>query len=205
MAGRGEHSGPALGQGRDLNPPPQLGDPRGDPRNTIGAPPLPHLNSTDIPRFAKLGVIASMQGVHCTSDAPFVVERLCNKRAEEGAYVWQSLLKSGAVVINGTDAPVEKVNPIASFYASVSRRLPNGEVFFPKQRMTREQALRSYTIDAAYAAFEEDVKGSITPGKLADMVVLSNNITECAEGEIAKTKIAHTIVDGKLVYSASDE
>ena len=152
-----------------------------------------------------MNVIASMQGVHCTSDAPFVVERLGKKRAEEGAYVWQSLLKSGAVVINGTDAPVEKVNPIASFYASVSRRLPNGEVFFPKQRMTREQALRSYTIDAAYAAFEEDVKGSITPGKLADMVVLSNNITECAEGEIAKTKIAHTIVDGKLVYSASDE
>jgi predicted amidohydrolase YtcJ len=164
-----------------------------------------HLHPGDIPRFAEMNVIASMQGIHCTSDAPFVVERLGKKRAKEGAYVWQSLLKSGAVVINGTDAPVEKVDPIASFYASVTRRLPNGRLFFPEQRMTRKQALRSYTIDAAYAAFEEDVKGSVSVGKLADLVVLSNNLLDCPDDSILKTRIDHTIVNGKIVYSAGDE
>ncbi len=110
-------------------------------------------------RFGALGVIASMEGVHCTSDAPYVLARLGSKRAEEGAYVWQKLMKSGAVVTNGTDAPVEDVDPIASYYATVSRKLKDGSVFFPDQRMSRMEALRSYTINGAFAAFEDGFKG----------------------------------------------
>jgi predicted amidohydrolase YtcJ len=91
-----------------------------------------------------------MQGVHCTSDAPFVVTRLGFQRAQAGAYVWQKLMQSGALVGNGTDTPVEEVDPIAGFYASVSRRLKDGTVFFPDQRMSRMEALRSYTINNAY-------------------------------------------------------
>src|SRR5207248_8365208 len=96
-----------------------------------------HLNAADIPRFGKLGVIASMQGIHATSDAPFVVARLGPKRAEEGAYVWQKLMKAGATIANGTDAPVEDIDPIPNFYASVSRKLKDGSAFYPGQRMTR--------------------------------------------------------------------
>lgn len=116
-----------------------------------------HLDPADIPRFGQLGVIAAMQAIHCTSDAPYVLARLGPKRAEAGAYVWQKLMKSGAVVTNGTDAPVEDVNPIASFYAAVSRKLKDGSVFYPDQRMSRLEALRSYTINNAYAAFEEKI------------------------------------------------
>ena len=123
-----------------------------------------HLHPTDIPRFGKLGVIASMQGVHCTSDAPYVIARLGRQRAEEGAYVWQKLMKSGAMVSNGTDAPVEDVDPIASFYSTVSRKLKDGSVFFPDQRMSRMEALKSYTINGAHAAFEEGSRGSLKAG-----------------------------------------
>src|SRR5690606_33007650 len=129
-----------------------------------------HLAPEDIPRFAELGVIASMQGVHATSDGPWVPQRIGDERARTGAYVWRALIDAGAVVTNGTDTPVEDVDPIASFYASVTRRTADGSVFYGEQRMTREEALRSYTLNNAYAAFEEDVKGSITPGKLADIV-----------------------------------
>jgi len=160
-----------------------------------------HLNSDDIPRFGRLGVIASMQGIHCTSDAPYVLQRLGQKRAEEGAYVWQKLMQSGAVVANGTDAPVEDVDPIASFYASVSRRLKDGTVFFPDQRMSRMEALRSYTINGAYAAFEDDIKGSLTPGKLADVTVLSKDIMTIPEDEIPTAEVVYTIVGGKVMYS----
>jgi len=159
-----------------------------------------HLHSDDIPRFAELGVIASMQGVHCTSDAPWVIPRLGEQRAREGAYVWRSLLDSGAVVINGTDAPVERVDPIPSFYASVTRETAAGDAFFPGQAMTREDALRSYTLDAAYAAFEEDLKGSLTPGKLADVVVWSNDIMTAPAAEILETAAVYTIVGGDVVY-----
>ncbi len=159
-----------------------------------------HLNSADIPRFGQLGVIASMQGVHCTSDAPYVPARLGYERAEEGAYVWQKLMKSGAVIANGTDAPVEDVNPIASFYASVSRKVKDGSVFFPDQRMSRGEALKSYTINGAYAGFEEGVKGSLRPGKLADIVVLSKDIMTVAEDEIPTTEVLYTIVGGKVVF-----
>ena len=164
-----------------------------------------HLSGADIPRLAELGVIASMQGVHCTSDGPWVIQRLGRKRAEEGAYVWQKLLESGALVTNGTDAPVEDVDPIRCFYASVTRRLPDGSVFFPDQRMSRMEALRSYTINCAKAAFEEDIKGSLTPGKLADVVVLSKDILTVPEEEILAARVLYTIVGGKVVYEAVGE
>ena len=159
-----------------------------------------HLNSQDIPRFGQLGVIAAMQGVHCTSDGPWVPKRIGDKRAAEGAYVWRKLLETGAVVVNGTDAPVEDVNPIACFFSTVTRRLPDGTRFYPDQCMTREEALRSYTLDAAYAMFEESIKGSITPGKLADLVVLSNNILTIPEDSIPNTRVIYTIVGGRIAF-----
>ncbi|HEY1339295.1 MAG TPA: amidohydrolase [Bryobacteraceae bacterium] len=159
-----------------------------------------HLSAADIPRFGQLGVIAAMQGVHCTSDAPYVLLRLGSRRAEEGAYVWQKLMKSGAVVGNGTDAPVEDVSPLASFYASVSRKLKDGSRFYPDQRMTRAEALKSYTWNNAYAAFEENVKGSLEPGKLADITVLSRDIMTIPEDEILSTDVVYTIVGGKVMY-----
>jgi hypothetical protein len=159
-----------------------------------------HLSAADIPRFGQLGVIAAMQGVHCTSDAPYVLLRLGAKRAEEGAYVWQKLMKSGAIVGNGTDAPVEDVSPLSCFYASVSRKLKDGSVFYPDQRMSREEALRSYTWNNAYAAFEEKVKGSLEAGKLADITVLSRDIMTIPEDQILSTDVAYTIVGGKVAY-----
>jgi predicted amidohydrolase YtcJ len=159
-----------------------------------------HLNPADIPRFGKLGVIAAMQGIHCTSDAPFVVARLGARRAEEGAYVWQKLLRSGAVVTNGTDAPVEDVDPIAGYHATVTRRLADGSTFYPDQRMTRMEALKSYTLSAAYSAFEEDIKGSLAPGKLADVTVLTRDITRVPDAEILDARAAYTIVGGKVAY-----
>ena len=161
-----------------------------------------HLHPEDIPRFAYLGVIASMQAVHCTSDAVFVPKRLGHRRSMEGAYVWKSLLKSGAVVTNGTDAPVERVDPIPSFYASVTRRLSPTVTFFPEQCLTREEGLKAYTINNAYAAFEEDLKGSLAVGKLADFVILSNDLLECEDSEILKTKVLKTFIGGKLVYQS---
>ena len=162
-----------------------------------------HLHVDDIPRFEKLGVVAAMQGVHCTSDAPFVVKRLGEQRSKEGAYAWKSLLKSGAVVANGTDAPVEDVSALESFYASVTRkRADSGMEFFTEQAMTREEAIYSYTMANAYAAFQEDKKGSITPGKYADLVLLSNDLVNCSDDEILKTEILLTIVDGKIKYQS---
>jgi predicted amidohydrolase YtcJ len=160
-----------------------------------------HISAQDIPRFGKLGVIASMQGIHCTSDAPYVLERLGPQRAQEGAYVWQKLLKSGAIIANGTDAPVEDVDPIASYYASVSRKLTDGEVFYAAQRMSRMEALKSYTIHAAYAGFEEDNRGSLKPGKYADITVLTKDILKVPEDEIPTAKVSYTIVGGKVLYT----
>jgi predicted amidohydrolase YtcJ len=163
-----------------------------------------HLHPDDIPRFAELGVIAAMQGVHCTSDGPYVVARLGEQRAAEGAYVWKSLIETGAVVANGTDAPVEDVSPIASYYATVSRRLADGSVFFPEQRLSRLEALKTYTINAAFAAFEEDIKGSLTVGKLADITVLSKDVMTIPEDEISSTEVAYTIVGGRIMYSRTN-
>jgi predicted amidohydrolase YtcJ len=159
-----------------------------------------HLHPDDIRRFGALGVIPAMQGVHATSDAPWIPKRLGEQRAREGAYVWRELMKSGAIIANGTDAPVEDVNPIASFYSSVSRRTNTDDVFYGEQRMTREEALRSYTLNNAYAAFEEDVKGSLTPGKLADIVVLSKDIMGVPEEEIPTAQVDVTIVGGRVRY-----
>lgn len=163
-----------------------------------------HLDPADIPRFASMNIIASMQAVHCTSDAIFVPKRLGMRRSKEGAYVWRSLIDSGAVVTNGTDAPVESIDPMASIYASVTRQLTDGVTFFPEEAMTRMEALRSYTIDCAYAAFEETSKGSLVAGKLADIVVLSNDLVNCQPEEIKSTKVLTTIVAGKIVYQPSE-
>lgn len=162
-----------------------------------------HLHPNDIPRFGKLGVIPAMQAIHMSSDRPWAIERLGEKRIVEGAYMWQSLLKSGAVIVNGTDAPVEPLNPIPSFYASVTRKTLKGEPvggYEPNEKMTRAQALRSYTLDAAYGAFEEKIKGSIEKGKLADLVVFTENIMEAGEMDILKAEVAMTFVGGKVVY-----
>jgi hypothetical protein len=160
-----------------------------------------HLNAADVPRFGSLGVIAAMQGIHCTSDAPYVLARLGPTRAEEGAYVWQKLLKSGAIIANGTDAPVEDIDPIPVFYASVSRTLKDGSVFYPDQRMSRMEALQSYTINAAYSGFEEQIKGSLTVGKLADITVLSKDVMTVPEDEIPSAQVLYTIVGGKVEFT----
>jgi len=159
-----------------------------------------HLHPDDIPRFGEMGVIPSMQGIHCTSDAPYVLERLGEQRAEEGAYVWQKLMATGSIIPNGTDAPVEDVSALAGYYSTVSRALRDGSVFYPDQRMTRMEALESYTINGAYASFEEDIKGTLTPGKLADITVLSQDIMTIPEEEIPTTEVVYTIVGGEVKY-----
>ncbi len=159
-----------------------------------------HVNPAEIPRFKEWSIIASMQAVHCTSDAPFVVKRLGEKRAEEGAYVWKSFLNAGVLVTNGTDVPVEDVDPLACFYSTVTRKTKDGALFYPKQCMSREEAIYSYTIANAIAAFEEKQKGSLEPGKLADIVILSNNLISCKDEEIQKTRVTMTIVGGKVKY-----
>ena len=126
--------------------------------------------------------------------------RLGPKRAEEGAYVWQKLIKSGAVVGNGTDAPVEDVSPIACYYAAVSRRLKDGTTFYPAKRMSREEALRAYTWNNAYAAFQEKLKGSLEVGKLADITVLSKDILTIPEDQILATDVKYTSVGGKVAF-----
>ena len=160
-----------------------------------------HMHPSDISRMAEMGVVAAMQAIHCTSDAPFVEKRLGLERSRDGAYAWRSILDAGGVIANGTDAPVEKVDPLPSLYASVTRRrVDNGMVFFPEQSMTREEALRSYTIDAAYAAFEEDIKGSLEIGKLADIVILDTNLMTCQPEEILDAEVLYTLIGGDVKY-----
>jgi predicted amidohydrolase YtcJ len=159
-----------------------------------------HLSAADIPRFGQLGVIAAMQAIHCTSDGPWVLKRLGEQRAEEGAYVWRKLMASRAVIANGTDVPVEPIDPVSCFYAAVTRKLKDGTAFFPGQKMSREEALRAYTMNGAFAAFEEGIKGSLTPGKLADITVLSKDILTCPEEEIRTAEVLTTIVGGKVLY-----
>ncbi len=165
-----------------------------------------HLSPEDIPRFAQLGVIAAMQAIHLSSDRPWAIDRLGLKRIQEGAYMWQSLLRSGAKVMNGTDVPVEPINPVASFYASVTRKTLKGEPeggYEPAEKMTRQQALRAYTLDAAFGAFEEKIKGSIERGKLADFTVYSQDIMTVAENELLKTEVVMTVAGGKVMYEKS--
>ncbi len=164
------------------------------------------LDEADIPRFARLGVIASMQAIHATSDMSWVPARIGEARAREGAYVWRKLLDSGARIANGSDAPVEPVNPLFGFYAAITRQDERGNPpggWYPDQRMTREEALRSFTLDAAYAAFEEQLKGSLEPGKLADLVVLSRDIMTIPPSEILRTEVDITLVGGRIVYERS--
>lgn len=164
-----------------------------------------HLHPDDIPRFGQLGVIAAMQAIHMSSDRPWAIQRLGKLRIKQGAYVWQKLLQSGATIINGTDAPVEPVDQIPSFYASVTRKtlagLPEGG-YEPDQAMSRYEALRSFTIDGAFGEFEEDFKGSIEVGKAADFTVFDKDIMTIPEMEILDTKVAMTIVAGKVAYDA---
>jgi predicted amidohydrolase YtcJ len=162
-----------------------------------------HLAASDIPRFAQLGVIASMQPIHATSDRPWAPQRLGMARITEGAYVWRKLLDSGAHLASGTDAPVESLDPIANFYAAVTRMDTHGEPpggFDPGQRMTRAQALRSYTLEGAYATFTERDNGSLEVGKNADLVVLSQDIMQGPEREILKAHAVATIIAGKVVW-----
>ena len=157
-----------------------------------------HIDPEDIPRFGQLGVIAAVQGIHAASDGPWIPARLGPERAERTSYRWRDLLDTGAILNNGTDAPVEPIDPIASFHASVSRRMNNGESFFPSQAMTRMEAIRSYTLDNAHSAFEDHVKGSLTPGKYADIVVLSEDILTAPESDIPNAKVDYTIVGGEV-------
>ncbi|MBL4681375.1 MAG: amidohydrolase, partial [Pseudomonadales bacterium] len=164
-----------------------------------------HIDPLDIPRFSELGVIASIQGIHMSSDRPWAIDRLGKKRIEEGAYMWRSLIDSGAMVINGTDVPVEPINPIASFYALVTRQTlagtPDGG-FEPDQKLKRLEALKTYTLNAAYGAFEEGIKGSIEAGKLADFTVFSQDLVTVPDNQLLNTQVLMTIVGGKIIYDA---
>lgn len=163
-----------------------------------------HIQPEDVPRFGELGVIASIQAVHGTSDGPWIPTRLGKERAEVTSQPWRELFSTGAVVTNGTDVPVERIDPIASFYSSVSRMMLTGERFYPERVMTREEALMTYTINNAYAAFEEDLKGSLVPGKYADFVVLSQNLLTVDEERILDTKVEMTFVGGELRYQREE-
>jgi len=159
------------------------------------------LHPEEVPRFATLDVIAAMQGIHAISDGPWTPDRLGPERTLERAYRFRDLIDAGVTVMNGTDTPVEDVNPIPSYYGTVAGRMNNGEVLNPDQLMTRMEGLEAYTINAAYGAHEESSKGSITPGKLADIVVLSQDILEIPEEQILATRVDVTVVGGEVVYA----
>jgi predicted amidohydrolase YtcJ len=160
------------------------------------------INPADIPRFAKLGIIPSMQPSHAIGDLHFAPSRLGLERLN-GAYAWQSLLKTGVVIPGGSDAPVERGEPMIEFYAAVARkdiRGFSGEGWHPEEKLTREQALKMFTIWPAYAAFEENLRGSIQIGKLADLTVLSADIMKIPEMEILKTHCVMTVIGGNIVF-----
>ncbi len=161
------------------------------------------IHPDDLPRFGQLGVIASIRGVFATSDGPWVVKRLGEERTRERGYLYRSLFQSGAVVINGTDPPVEDIDPIANFYRTVTRKIGDGSIFHPEQRLTRQQALETYTVNPAYAAFEEDIKGTLEPGKVADITVISRDIMTIPEDGILSAEISYTIIGGKIKYDSS--
>ena len=162
------------------------------------------VNPTDIPRFAKLGIIPSMQPSHAIGDLHFAPSRLGMERLK-GAYAWNSFLKSGVIIPGGSDAPVERGEPMIEFYAAVARkdiRGFSGEGWHPEEKVTREQALKMFTIWPAYVAFEENVRGSIEVGKLADLTILSADIMKIPEMEILKTHCVMTVIGGEIVYEA---
>lgn len=155
-----------------------------------------HIHPADQPRFHQLGVIPVMQAIHCPSDAVFVMQRLGERRASENAYRWRALIEHGSIVPNGTDAPVEKVDPRASLYASVSRRLKDGPAFFPEQSLTRNEALWSYTLWPAMAAFQEKVRGSLEVGKDADCAWWDRDLLQCAPEELVQARVNKVWVQG---------
>ena len=159
-----------------------------------------HIDPLDVPRFGGLGVIASVQAIHGTSDGPWILSRLGDERAKSTSQPWRALFDTGAIITNGTDVPVEPIDPISSYYASVSRMMINGEKFYPEHAMTREEALQTYTLNNAIAAFEEDIKGTLTPGKYADIVVLSQDLLTVEEDKIPETTVDITIVGGEIKY-----
>lgn len=159
-----------------------------------------HIDPIDVPRFGELGVVASVQAIHGTSDGPWIPTRLGDERAQSTSQPWRDLFNTGALVTNGTDVPVEPIDPIASYYASVSRMMVNGERFHPEHAMTREEALQTYTLNNAIAAFEEDIKGTLTPGKYADIVVLDQDLLTVEEDKIPVTNVDITIVGGQVKY-----
>ena len=161
------------------------------------------LAAAEIPRFARLNVIASMQSTHATSDMPWAATRLGPARTAEGAYVWQRLMQTGVVLANGSDFPVEEPNPMLGFYAAITRQDPSGQPpggWMPDERMSRMEALRSFTTNAAYAAHSEKDLGSLEAGKLADMVLLDRNIMTVDPKEILTTSVIATIVGGEVTY-----
>jgi predicted amidohydrolase YtcJ len=167
------------------------------------------VNPADLPRFAKLHVIPSMQPSHAIGDLFFAPRRIGMERLQ-GAYAWQTLIKSGVPIASGSDAPVERGEPMIEFYAAVARKpLParahgiSMDGWHPDEAMTREQALKAFTLWAAYAAFEEDLKGTISAGKLADFTVLSADIMKIPESEILETKNVMTIIGGQVVYDSA--
>jgi predicted amidohydrolase YtcJ len=160
------------------------------------------LSLQDIPRFAKLGIIPSMQPSHAIGDLHFAPSRLGMARLA-GAYAWQSLIKAGSVIAGGSDAPVERGEPMIEFYAAVARKDQHGfsgEGWHPEQAVSREQALKMFTLWAAYAAFEDKIKGSIEVGKVADLTILSNDIMTIPELEILKTRCVMTVIGGEVVF-----
>lgn len=159
-----------------------------------------HIHPVDVPRFRQLGVIASMQGIHTVSDAPWIPAKLGPERAKDESYLFRSLQDLGVVITNGTDVPVEDADPIPSFYGMVSRVTRDGSVFLPEQRLTRVEALKTYTLNNAFAAFQENETGSISVGKLADITVFTKDIMRIPEKEIPTAKVEYTVVGGKVLY-----
>jgi len=162
-----------------------------------------HVEPSDVPRFRSLGVIASMQGIHTVSDAPWIPGKLGEERGRRQSYLFRTLWDNGVVVTNGTDVPVEDADPLASFHGMVARVTKDGTVFTPEQRLTRAEALQAYTLNNAYASFQEGELGSITPGKYADIVVLSRDIMTVPEAEIPTARVLYTIVGGRVKYAAA--
>ncbi len=160
------------------------------------------LSEQDLPRFMQLGVLPSMQATHCTSDMAWAEARIGPMRSQL-AYAWRSLIDSGVIVAGGSDFPVESPNPMLGLSASVTRQPPgsDGAAWHPEQRMSREQAVRSFTSWAAYAGFDEDVAGAIAPGKYADFIVLDRDVMTCAPAEIAAAKVLMNVCGGEIVYS----
>lgn len=157
-----------------------------------------HLHPDDIKRFPALGIIASMQPVHCVSDARYAVKRLGEERCRRGAYAWQDLFRAGAVIGAGTDAPVESASPLLNFHAAVTRQTSAGSCFFPQQCLSPEQALKTLTVNGAFASFSENSLGMLKPGYRADITVLDRNILTCPKEEILRAQVLHTIVGGEV-------